>query len=356
MRGRAISRIFLAFGGSMLVCLLLMVLVFGCKDKIEEVGSEQQKNDIASKEQKQGAVAEGVRTIELTLHQAKAPEPVQKYQLLPVVAEQTDADAAPLYEKALQALPKDFQIKQISQWLKIALEDLPQEQVESTLQQFNLTMELLKQAAKCKQSDWPYLDDDMWSQNMRRYRNITLLLDLQMRIQIARGQYDNAIDTVQVGFAMAKHIGEGQTLLQRMVGIAIGGRMCRPLEQFIQRANTPNLYWALGNLPLPFIDLTEQSEFEDQDTRERVLLLMNRLDRNVVRLQCIEALRLYASSHNGKFPNKLSDITQVSVPDDPVTQKPVIYQRTGSKAFLESPVTKGTADKDRFRYELNLKE
>jgi hypothetical protein len=356
MRGRAISWRFPAFGCNLLVCLLLMVLLFGCKDKTEEVDSEQQKKDVASKEQKEEAGATDARTIELTLHPAKAPELAQKYQLLPKAAEQTDADAAPLYEKALQALPKNFQTEQISQWLKTTLEKLPLKQVQSTLQQFKPIMELLKQAAKCKQCDWPYLDDDTISQNMREYRTLAFFLDLQMRIEIAQGQYDKAIGTLQTGFAMAKHLGEGPTLLQGIVGVGISGRMCRPLEQFIQGANAPNLYWALGDLPKPFIDLTERAEFEDQDTRETMHLLMNRLDRNVSVLQCIEALRLYASSHDGKFPNELSDITQVPVPDDPVMQKLIIYRRTGSKAFLEAAAAKGTADKYTFRYELSLKE
>ena len=83
---------------------------------------------------------------------------------------------------------------------------------------------------------------------------------------------------------------------------------------------------------------------------------MNRLDRNVAALQCIEALRFYASAHDGKFPNDLRDITQVPVPDDPVTQKPLIYRRNDSKAILEAPAEKGQADKYTIRYELSLKE
>ena len=192
MRGRAISWRFPTFGGNLLVCLLLMVLVFGCKDKTEEAGSEQQKKDVVSKEQKQKSGATGARTVELTLHPAKAPEPAQKYQLLPKATEQTDADAAPLYEKALQALSKNFQIEQISQWLKTTPEKMPHKQIQSTLQQFKPTMELLKQAAKCKLCDWPYLDEDTLSQNMREYRTLAFFLALQVRLQIAQNQYDNS--------------------------------------------------------------------------------------------------------------------------------------------------------------------
>jgi hypothetical protein len=356
MRGKATFRRFGLLGSNLPVYLLLIATLFGCKDKSEQAESEQPKQNIESAEQKEDADTKDVHTTELTLYPAKAPEPAQKYQLLLKAAEQIDADAAPLYEKAIQTLPKNLQSEEISQWLKSTPDNLPLKQVQSTLQQFNPTMELLKQAAKCKQCDWPYLDDDTWSQNLRKYRTLAFFLDLLARVQIAQDKYDEAIDTVQIGFAMGKHLSEGPTLLQGLAGIAISARMFRPLEHFIQRANSPNLYWALRDLPKPFIDLTEHLEYEDQDISERVRLLMNRLDRNAAVMRCIEALRIYASAHDGRFPNELSDITQVSALDDPVMQKMIIYRRTGSKAFLEAPALEGQIDKYRFRYELSFKE
>jgi len=356
MRGTAIVRRLLAFVGNLLVCLLLMATLSGCKDKAEEVGSKQQKQDITRREQKEEVDTKGARTIELTLRPAKIPEAAQKYQLLPKTEEQIDADAASLYEKALQALPKNLQNEEISQWLKTTPDNLPLKQVQPILQQLNPTMELLKQAVKCKQCDWPYLDDDTWSQNLREYRTLAFLLDLQARVQIVQGKYDEALDTVKIGFAMGKHLGEGPTLLQGLVGVAISARMFRPLEHFVQGANAPNLYRALLDLPKPFIDLTEQAEYQDQDTKEKVYLLMNRLDRNVAAMQCIEAIRLYAGSHDGKFPNELSDITQVPAADDPAMQKLITYRRIGSKAFLEAPAVEGQVDKYTFSYELSFKK
>jgi tetratricopeptide (TPR) repeat protein len=356
MRRRPIFQRYLSSTANLLVCLFLIVLLFGCKDKGEEVSSEQQQKNIAAKKQKQDAGAKGARTVELVLHPAKAPEPTQKYQLLLKVEEQIDADAVSLYEKAIQLLPEDPQTDQITQWLKTPSSQLPLQQVQPILQQFDPTMELLKQAAKCKQCDWPYWDYDTSSQNLRKFRTIAFFLDLEARTQIAQGQYDKAIDTVQTGFNMAKHLGNGPTLPQGLVGVAISARMFRPLEQFVQEPNAPNLYWELQDLPKPFIDLTERAEYEDEDIRERMHLLMNRLERNMVALQCVEAIRLYIAAHDGKFPNELSDITQIPVPDNPVTQKPLIYKRTGSKALLEAPTSKEQADKYAIRYELSLKE
>ncbi len=293
-------------------------------------------------------------TVEMTLHPAKAPEPAQKYQLLPKADEQTDADAALLYEKAVQALPKNFQIDQISQWLKTPPAKLPRQQVQSTLQQFKPTLQLLEQAAKCKLCDWPYVDDDTLSQNMREYRTLIFFLALQMRFQITQGQYDETIGTAQAGFAMAKNLSKDPSLMRGMIGVAVSAKIFQQFEQFVQGADAPNLYWALRDLPQPFIDLTERLEMDDSGTGEKMRSLMNRSNRRVVALQCIEAIRLYAAAHNGKFPNELSDITQVPVPNDPVRQKPFVYRCTGYNAVLEAPAPKGATAKDAMRYELTL--
>ena len=307
---------------------------------------------------------EKVRTVELTLYPAKAPEPAQKYQLLPKAEEQTDADAVPLYEEAFKSsLLKDSQRDQkIRQWVRTPIDKLPRKQVRSTLQKLKPTLQLVEQAAKCKQCNWPVVEagqvTDELMKNLPKYRQVAYILALQARFQIARGQYDKAIDAIQTGLAMAKHLGEAPTLVQGLVGTAIGGLIRQQLEQLIQAADAPNLYWALQSLPKPFVDLTKQMEplHDMEPVHDKVRLIMNRFDRHLAVLQCIESLRLYAAAHDGKFPDELSNVTEVPVPDDPVTRKPFVYQRTGAKAVLEAPALEGATAKEAIRYELTLKE
>jgi len=301
---------------------------------------------------------EKVRTVELTLHPAKTPESVQKYRLLAKAEQQSEADAAPLYEKAVQSLPKNLQTDQINKWVRTPLEELPREQVQSTLKQLKPILELLEQAAKCKYCKWPESEvgEDQLLGNLSKYRQIIYILALQTRLQIAQGQYDKAIASLQTGFAMAERLAEAPALVQGLIGIATAAFMCRQLEQFVQGTDAPNLYWALQNLPRPLVDLTEKIVLESPDIRTRVRQMMNRLDRHVGALQCVEAIRLYPAAHDGKFPNELSDITEVVLPHDPFTQSLFIYHRTGSRAVLEAPVSKEATARDAIRYELILKE
>ena len=315
------------------------------------------------------------RQVELTLHPAKAPETRNKYQLLPKANEQTDADAVPLYEKAVQSLPKDSQRDQkIRQWLKTPLNKLPRKQIESTLQQFKPTLRLVEQAAGCKQCNWPPVKIGTLPDNLPEYRAVAYILSLQARLQIAQGQYDQAVRTIQTGLAMARRMGEAPNLPQGLVGVAIGEVIVNQMEALVQAPDSPDLYQALQALPEPLVDLTKTIDLEIANLKnynfllrrqfkkilepahEHVRMIMNRLDRNVAALQCVEALRLYARTHNGKFPNALTDITRVPIPTDPVTKKPFVYRRTGSEAVLEAPAPKGAIPEYAMQYKLILKE
>jgi hypothetical protein len=58
-------------------------------------------------------------------------------------------------------------------------------------------------------------------------------------------------------------------------------------------------------------------------------------DRYVAALRCVEALRLYAHGHGGRLPESLDKITEVPIPQNPVTGKPFPYKLEGEVALLD---------------------
>ena len=79
-----------------------------------------------------------------------------------------------------------------------------------------------------------------------------------------------------------------------------------------------------------------------------VLLAEARLERRLAALRCVEAFRLYAAAHDGKLPGALSDITEVPIPDDPMTGKSFEYRaprRQGDLARTDSRRRTGHAAK-----------
>jgi hypothetical protein len=79
-------------------------------------------------------------------------------------------------------------------------------------------------------------------------------------------------------------------------------------------------------------------------------MAIERNDRQIATLRVIEALRLYAAVHDGQLPKQLSDITEVPIPDDPVTGLPFEYKLEDGKARLSGPTFRDVA----LNYEITI--
>jgi len=312
--------------------------------------------------------------LELVVCPARASEPTDKYSLLPKSDKLTDSDALPLYEKAIQAMPDDRQQeKQIQDWLALPPEQLPQEQVEAMIQKNLESLRLMARAARCKQCNWPEWEPGADPPDMKGYRKLGFLVRLWMRLEIVRGQYDSALQAMQTGFGMARHVGQGPTIVQGLVGTAIAGLTCREVELFLSGKDSPNLYWALANLPRPFIDMAKAIENEQgsagglrslllrkqskqvlDPAYARIMQMQDRFGNNLSVLQSVEAIRHYAATHDGRLPEKSGDITDLEFPNDVITDKPLEYRRTARGAVVESKIPEGGDAADTTRYEVIL--
>lgn len=313
--------------------------------------------------------------LELPVHPAKTPEPADKYSLVPKADTLTDADAVPLYEKAVQAMAGGRkQQDQIYEWLELPPEQLPQKQVEEAIQENLESLRLVARAARCKQCNWPKSTPDAIMAATSGYRNLGFLIRLWARLEIVRGQYDSALPAMQTGFGMARHVGQGPTTTQAMVGTAIGATACVEVELFIKGEDSPNLYRALANLPRPLVDVTKAIESERANLKDynflvrrqmekvlkpahdRMLHIEKRFQNNLNVLQCVEAIRHYAATHDGRLPDKLGDITDLELPKDAFTDEPFEYRRTDRGAVVESAMPEGGDSVDVTRYEVILKK
>jgi hypothetical protein len=93
-------------------------------------------------------------------------------------------------------------------------------------------------------------------------RDIGRALSLRARVQVKDGHIDQAIRTIKVGLAMARHLEEGSTLIEGLVGMAIAQMIFDRVEELIQHEKGPNLYWALTELPRPMVSLRRGLRYE----------------------------------------------------------------------------------------------
>jgi len=315
------------------------------------------------------------RDTRLVLHPQKAPAEVGKFSLLPPEASLIDGDAVPLYEKAIKALPDEAGDAQIREWLKMPIDQLPLDQVEQVLQQHMESLKGVAKAAKCRQCNWPEREPGTVMADLSAYRRLGSVVRLWARLEIADDGYEGVILAMQTGFGMARHVGQAPTIMQVMVAIGNGAGLCVEVEEFVQREEAPNLNLALAVLPRPFMDIekvieedrkralaewqgklsNDQIESELKKTHDQIRLVAKGFDAQLAALQCVEAIRAYAAVHDGQLPTALTDITEGSVPQDPMSGEAFRYSRIGSTAVLESFVPPGVSERRGTRYEVSIK-
>ena len=239
------------------------------------------------------------------------------------------------------------------------------------------SLKVIAQAVRCRQCNWPAVTGGATlSTNLADFQRLGSLVRLWARYEIAQGSPEGVILALRTGFGMARHIGQTPGTMQYSSGMAIAAMMRDEVERLVQMEEAPNLYAALAALPKPFVDIEKSIENERKAitsellaslkmTREQLESKSNpvyegmrvgakRWESDLVLLLCIEALRSYAASHGGQLPQSLGEITEVSVPKDPMTGEAFRYTRTGATAVLESPTPPGNKQKV-IRYEITVK-
>jgi hypothetical protein len=93
-------------------------------------------------------------------------------------------------------------------------------------------------------------------------RQAASLLAVRARLVMAEGHLDQAARTLQTGLSLARQVGEAPSLIPALIGMAITAEMAQQIDQFVQCAQAPNLYWALTDLPQPFLGLREALQGE----------------------------------------------------------------------------------------------
>ena len=128
----------------------------------------------------------------------------------------------------------------------------------------------VKSSAYSREIDWGIEEEDFRGietisfllPTAQETRNISRLLMIRARVQIAERRYDDAIETLKLNFRVARTVSEMKFLVSGLIGIAEVGMGHRVIADLIAAEDSPNLYWALAELPTPMIDLRESMRME----------------------------------------------------------------------------------------------
>ena len=222
--------------------------------------------------------AEPQPVVKITLHPMPPPRPALQYQLLPPLLERRPGNAAVWWNRIpaerwnfLNDLYKaGGPWEKIDKWMALPLGDPRERQLRAELSGLNSALGLYREmayAARFESCDWqlPIREGNivmMSLSEVQQTRTYGRLLAAKAHLEIAEGRYGDAVATLQTGFALARDITRGQTLVNGLVGVAIAAQMATQVEQLVQQPDAPNLYWALATLPRPLIDFGPAFETE----------------------------------------------------------------------------------------------
>jgi len=234
----------------------------------------------------------------LSIRPAAPPELALKYMLLPRLIDRTPGNAAPLYYTAVLLIPGTEATKsldKVSEWINMPTDELLHNpEVNDALGYLASGLHYVELAARREKCDWEIpLDTEgpaTLLPDLVKYRALARGLAVRARLEIARGEYEKALRTLQTGFSMARHIGEGPTLIHGLVAIAIASIMEQQVEELVQAPGSPNLYWALTALPTPLIDLRTEIEYEMSGLEHWVPELRDAQKGELSAARCREAL------------------------------------------------------------------
>ena len=200
--------------------------------------------------------------IRLSVAGAAEPRPALRYLLLPELKETSPGNPIQEYLKCnLEQYRFAFDEREFEQrkaLLSMPLEELPSPDVP---QLSRVALEHADRAARLDNPDWQILlklkENGVATllPDVQGMRNLARALQGRLRNEIASGRLGDAIRTAKTMFAMSRHMGEHPTMIGDLIGIAIALSAIEPLQEMLEHPDCPNLYWALTNLPDPFITI-----------------------------------------------------------------------------------------------------
>jgi hypothetical protein len=224
-----------------------------------------------ARSQQTAPTAPRVDVISLELHAAAATRPSLRYPLLPEVIDQRPGNGATLYLSAARIGPDPKAAEELTSKFYDKFRVLPTDQlakadVAGALQPFAERLEVLDIAARREEARWdttlreqgaaaqlPFLND---------MRINARILSLKASWQIARHDWPAARRTLQTAFAMARHMNDHPLLIHGLIEAGITDLFLDRVTDWMEQPGAPNLYWALTDLPDPFIDLASVRRWE----------------------------------------------------------------------------------------------
>lgn len=206
------------------------------------------------------------------------PDPLLRYRLWPAPEDRRQRAAMVAVNRSLLLVAqvpsqkKRHFLDRYDAWSELPISELPLSEAKASCEPFHTAIEVLRTG-----ETWMDLSYDLGMDEMtfgekigtllpeyQEMRDLARLLTMRARIAAREKRWDDAIDDLRLGFRLSEVASHGtNTLLSRLIGVAIAETMFQTIEEMIQIPDCPSLYWALANLPVDYLfELDKAIEYE----------------------------------------------------------------------------------------------
>ena len=215
-----------------------------------------------------------IEIIEMTVSPTVQPSPIFKHRLTWLPHETTAGNAATVYlssfsenflnrtsRQAKEAVGEDFE-----EWAynETPRESIPLDKLKKASAFFDEYVKLyIERASMRRDCDWGFQLEDLQGplsiglslNGLQETRSASRVLALQTKLAILESRFDDAVKLMKMNYRLAEHVGQEKVLIASLICFAEVGIANGNMVDFIAAMDSPNMYWALTELPRPFADL-----------------------------------------------------------------------------------------------------
>ena len=225
---------------------------------------------------------DGPEVVELTVSPAPLPDPPLRYRLVIPAEDRVPGNAAIYWYRSV-LLTNEANVPRpgvetpeyaASELLGEPPADLSSDRIARELG-FGLmnwpALDAAASAARRPGAEWEYGLDRLGGREavefllpeFQAFRTVARFLVLRGRMSAGAGDHDAALADATVGFRLAEDCGAGPFLIGDLVGVAIHNMTVQHVvEAVIAAPDSPNLYWALTELPDPAAGIENSWDYE----------------------------------------------------------------------------------------------
>ena len=226
-----------------------------------------------------GGAEDNVEAIRLTVTPADEPVPAFKYRLSLRPHELVPGNSVASYlrafpeggiEKTWKGIYDKFG-DEAYDWSSTPLSELPIEKLQDAAGRFeSLVANFIGPGSRCRDTDWGVRYEDLKGPEVITFllpeiqamRSVSRAVSLQTRVAVAEHRYDDALDLMRMNYRLGRDVGQQPILVSGLVGMAISGITNDNVVELIAAPDSPNLYWALTELPRPQTSLRDAMRLE----------------------------------------------------------------------------------------------